>query len=125
MSRQREIARPDWPGFLERFTGRHEGWLVTVEHVSMPADAAAVAARDLPLEQVTADPGGAISISVGSTPGRHLTVTVDRAERLLLEQTDEGTETALRIERRDGPATRVRFRSAVRPEEVDGLPPPH
>jgi hypothetical protein len=123
MRQQREIARAEWPGFLERFTGQHEGWLVTVEQVSMPSGAAAVAARDLPLEQVAADPGGAITVSVGGTPEQHLTVTVDRAEKLLLEQTDEGAETALRIERRDGPATRVRFRSAMRPEEVDGLPP--
>jgi hypothetical protein len=123
MSRQQEIAQPQWPRFLETFTRQHEGWLVTVERVSMPAGAAAVEARDLPLEQVAADRGGAIMISVGGTPEEHLTVRVDRAEKLLVEQTEDGTAVALRIERRDGPATRLRFRSAMRPEEVDGFAP--
>jgi hypothetical protein len=122
MSRMREIERPQWSGFLDGFSRQHEGWLVTVEQVSIPSGQAAVEARELPLENVSADPDGTISISVGGTPDRHLTHIVPRAARLLVEETDEGVDRAIRVDRNYGPSTRVVFRSAVRPEEVDGIP---
>jgi len=123
MNRMREIERPEWAGFLDGFSRQHEGWLVTVEQVSMPSGPSAVEARDLPLENVSADPDGTISISVGGTPERHLTHIVPRAAKLLVEETDEGVDRGIRIDRNYGPSTRVVFRSAVRPEEVDGIAP--
>jgi hypothetical protein len=122
MNRTREIERPEWSGFLDGFSRQHEGWLVTVEQVSTPAGPSAVEARELPLESVSADPDGTISISVGRTAERHLTHIVPRAARLLVEESDEGVDRGIRIERNYGPSTRVLFRSAVRPEEVDGIP---
>lgn len=122
MNRTREIERPDWSGFLDGFSRQHEGWLVTVEQVSTASSRPAVAARDLPLENVSADPDGTISVSVGGTPERHLTHIVPRAARLLVEETDEGVDRGIRIDRNYGRSTRVVFRSAVRPEDVDGIP---
>jgi hypothetical protein len=123
MSRTREIERPRWSVFLDGFSRQHEGWLVTVEQVPTPFGQSAVEARELPLEHVSADPDGTISVSVGGTPERHLTHIVPRAARLLVEETDEGVDRGIRIDRNYGPSTRVVFRSAVRPEEVDGIAP--
>jgi len=122
MNRTREIERPEWSGFLDGFSRQHEGWLVTVEQVSMPAGPSAVEARELPLEGVSAEPDGTISVSVGGTPERHVTHIVPRAARLLVEETDDGMDRGIRIDRSSGPSTRVMFRSAARPEEVDGIP---
>src|SRR5215216_5826603 len=58
MNRTREIERPEWSGFFDGFSRQHEGWLVTVEQVSMPRGPSAVEARELPLEGVSADPDG-------------------------------------------------------------------
>jgi uncharacterized protein DUF5335 len=121
VNRSREIERPEWSGFLDGFSRQHEGWLVTVEQVSIPAGPSAVEARELPLESVSADPDGTISVSVGGTRERHLTHIIPRAARLLVEETDGGVDRGIRIDRSDGPSTRVMFRSAVRPEEVDGI----
>jgi hypothetical protein len=121
MNRTREIDRPEWSDFLDGFSRQHEGWLVTVEQVSTPSGQSAVEAHDLPLENVSSDPDGTISVSVGGTPERHLTHIVPRAARLLVEETDEGVDRGIRIDRSYGPSTRVKFRSAVRPEEVDGI----
>src|SRR3954468_23751898 len=103
MKRTREIERAGWSVFLNGFSRQHEGWLVTVEQVSMPSGPAAVEARELPLESVSADPDGTISVSVGGTPERHLTHIVPRAARLLVEETDEGVDRGLRIDRNYGP----------------------
>jgi hypothetical protein len=123
MNRTREIERPEWSGFLDGFSRQHAGWLVTVEQVPTPSGQSAVAARELPLENVSADPDGTISVSVGGTPERHLTHIVTRAAKLLVEETDEGVDRGIRIDRSYGPSTRVVFRSSVRPEEVDGIAP--
>ena len=112
-----EIARADWPRFLDGFSRSHEGWLVTVETAE-----AGIAAHDLPLEGISTDRGGAIVIDVGGRPDRHLTHTIDRPSRLVVEESSDGVERGLRIEGEAGAPTRVTFRSVVRPEEVDGIP---
>src|SRR5438445_8904456 len=106
MNRMHEIERPEWSRFLDGFSRQHEGWLVTLEQVTIPAGPSAVEARELPLENISADPDGTISVSVGGTPERHLSRIVPRAARLLVEQTDEGLELGIRIDQSDGPSTR-------------------
>jgi uncharacterized protein DUF5335 len=119
-----EVVTPtEWSSFLDGFSRQHQAWLVTLEEIPNPASRPFLEARALPLQGISADPDGrSISILIGKAPGRHLTHTIDQPSRLIVERTDEGIEQALRIEHRDGRATRVSFRSAVRPEEVDGLP---
>ena len=116
-----EIERSEWISFLNSFSRRHEGWLVTIEQVLTPPGPVAVQARELPLEEVSAGPDGTIAISVGGTPDQHVTHLIPRAARLAVEQTDAGVETGLLVDAGEGPSTRVAFRSAVRPEQVDGV----
>jgi hypothetical protein len=118
----REIERRQWSDFLDGFSRQHEGWLVTVEDVPGGEGSSCVETRDLPLQGISIDRDGAISISVGDSADNHLTRTVDHPTRIIVEQTDAGGDHGLRINRDRDEATRVRFRSAARPEEVDGLP---
>ena len=123
--RLREIRPPEWDSFLHVFSQQHEGWLVTVEEVPRAAGGARTEARELPLQGVFANPHEhSISIALGRTPEQHLTHTVTHPERILVEQSDAGADEALTIERQSGRATRIKFKTAARPEEVDGLPKP-
>jgi hypothetical protein len=118
----RDIPRPEWSSFLDSFSRTHEGWLVRVEEIAMPAGPTAVEARGLPLLGLSYDRSDdSIGIAVGGHDGEHLTRIMQRPSRLLVEQTDDGIDQAVRIESERGPATRVSFRSTVRPEEVDGF----
>ena len=118
-----DIPRSEWSSFLDSFSRTHEGWLVRVDEVAVPAGPTAVEARGLPLLGVTYErPDDDIVIALGGRGDAHLTHVVHRPSRVAVEQTDEGIEQGVRIESASGPATRVTFRSAMRPEEVDGLP---
>jgi hypothetical protein len=119
------IAREQWSSFFDAFSRQHEGWLVSLEEIPGSTSGRHLEARSLPLEGASLDEDGrTLSIMLGRSPDQHLTHTIDHPSRVLVEQTDTGVDQAVRIEREDGAATRVSFRSAVRPEEVDGLPGP-
>jgi hypothetical protein len=117
-----EVARSDWSSFFGAFSRQHESWLVTLEEIPGSASRAFLEAGGLALEGILADPHTrAISIMLGRLPDRHITHTIDRPARVLVERTEDGIEQAVRIERDEGRVTRLSFRSAVRPEEVDGI----
>jgi hypothetical protein len=119
----REIARTEWSSFFESFTRQHEHWLVTVEEIPGGEGSTCVEARDQSLRGIFVDGhDDTISIALGDTREDHLTHTIAHPTRVILEQTDAGVDQGVRINRDHDQATRVRFRSAVRPEEVDGLP---
>jgi len=121
----RILERDDWGGELDRFSRRHEGWIVSVR--TQPADGAtAVAAHDVPLRGVSrASPqSDDITISVGDDQG-HLTHEVRRAVALQIDLTPEEAERALTIRSDEGTTTTIEFRSPMRPEDVDGWPASH
>jgi uncharacterized protein DUF5335 len=119
----REIRPPDWNTFLDVFSQQHEGWLVTVEDIPAGGGGPRVEARDLPLQGVFTNPHEqSISIALGRAPDEHLTHTVRNPERIVVEQSESGADQGLTIERQSGRATRLKFKTAVRPEEVDGMP---
>jgi hypothetical protein len=122
--RAREIARSEWPDFFEAFSRQHEQWLVTVEEIPGGEGSTCVEARDVRLQGIFMDGHAeAISIVLGDSPDQHLTHTVSHPARVILEQTDAGVDQGIRINRDHDQATRVSFRSVVRPEEVDGVLP--
>jgi hypothetical protein len=119
-----EIHRNEWADFFDGFSHRHKGWLVTVEVLGSEIGAQ-VEARELPLMGITAElkPGAEdmISIIAGDSPQQHVTHRVVAPTQVLLKRTEEGADEALEIESADN-TTLVRFRSAVPPEMVDGIP---
>ena len=119
-----EIAPSEWDSFLDAFSRKHEGWLVTVEEVTGGGGRPRVEAREQPLQHVSVNRHEqSIAIAVGRPPD-HLTHTVNGAARLVVAQSDTGADHGLAIEHQDGRSTWIRFRAAVRPDEVDGLPAP-
>jgi hypothetical protein len=118
-----EIPRRAWREFLDSFSREHEGWLVTVEERPSFSSAQHVEARELPLHGVSADADGeSIAVAVGDIPDQHMTHTIRHPARVLVETTDRDADAGPRIERRSGSTTRVMCRSAMRAEEIDGIP---
>ena len=118
-----EIPREAWVATLDEFTAIHEGWLVSLE-VLGPEIGAQPAMDNLPLFAVSADRpdrGGTITISAARATGEHMTHTIHGASRVYIERTDEGADAALQIESGDGTRAILRFRTAARPETLDGI----
>jgi hypothetical protein len=120
--KEREIQPSEWNSFLDTFSQKHEGWLVTVEEIPSGGAGPRVEARALPLQGLFSNPHEqSISIAVGRTPEHHLTHTVSRPVRIVVVQSDTGADEGLTIERQSGRTTHIKFKDAVRPEEADGL----
>jgi hypothetical protein len=120
--REREIGASEWRRFLDSFSRQHEGWLVTVEEMTQAANGSGVEARELPLQGVFMNPNEpSISIAVGRAADDHLTHTISRPARVIVQQSDTGADHGLKIDRQAGPSTQIRFRAAARPDEVDGI----
>jgi hypothetical protein len=119
----RNIPREDWCEELDSFSRQHEGWIVNVR-VSDADGTVHTEAHDLPLVGVSCDaPSRArVDIMVGDRPSDHVTHIVEPVD-VALEVTHEGAERGLRIRAADGSTTLVEFRSPMRAEDVDGLPP--
>ena len=120
----RQIPKTEWPSFLENFSRRHEGWLVTLEILN-PEISAQVEATGLVLEGLTGERdearGDTITIMAGNTPDDHLTHSIIHPTEVSLERTDGGADAALLIKSVDGTTSLLSFRSGVLPELIDGL----
>lgn len=106
----KEIEHNDWGRFFESFTLAHDHWLVHVdgENDSLPLEGIVV--RD---HQITITLGGDIS--------HHRRIVIDAA-RVSVQQSG-GVDEGVAIESADGYTTRLRFRSPMPPELVDGIAP--
>jgi hypothetical protein len=119
-----EIPPAVWADRLDEFTNIHDGWLVSID-VLNPDLGAQPEVQDLPLLGISADridENGNISISVARSRTEHHTHIIQHPTHVYLERTDEGADAALAVESADGTKTIVRFRAAVLPETVDGVP---
>jgi hypothetical protein len=121
-----EIPRDEWLSFLDCFSNEHQGWLVDVEIVT-PGKGTRVEANAMPLAGITADlnrgGGEAVHVMLGKAPEDHLTHTVRGVSQVSLRESHEGAHEALEIGSKTGETTRVRFRSVVLPETVNGIVP--
>lgn len=116
-----DIPRSEWRSFFDGFSRMHDNWLVQLEEIGRPAGPVAVAAKGLPLVGLTYDAGDdTVTIALGGRDATHVTRVIPRPSRVALEQSD-GIDRAVVVEPRSGPATRVSFRSTMRPEQVDGI----
>jgi hypothetical protein len=118
-----EIPRDQWVSFFDSFSGKHDGWLVTVEVIG-PDVGDQKEAKELPLVGINADlkdNEDFVNITVGRLPKDRMMHTVADAARVWLKQSNEGADEALEIESRDGTKTLVTFRAAVLPDSLDGI----
>lgn len=121
MSR-RVIDRADWVDYVDAFSRRHDGWLISVA-VDEASSPRRYVERDVPLRGIVAElDGGPASMMVftgGTAP--HATHFVGHATALEVEQTSDGADAALTITDESGARTTLEFRSPIRPELVDGV----
>ncbi len=105
---EEEIERNDWARFFESFTMQHDQWLVTVDG---EGDA-------LPLEGIVARDANVV-VHLGRDIRHHRRITIDAAR--VRVRHEGGVDEGLDIESTDGHVTRLRFRSPMPPELVDGI----
>jgi hypothetical protein len=117
-----DIQCRDWISFLDSFSRQHEDWLATSE-ISSPTS-----------RQIEVKNGRFKGISIDhcnrerrlyvhvETTGR-VTHIVAAPVRITLKQTQAEAHEGLEITSADGESTIVRFRSAMRPEMINGLRP--
>jgi hypothetical protein len=116
------IPQNEWREFLQEFSRRHHGWLVTIETHDLKT-AENVASRFMPLQSI------ALDLEDEKNPRINVTVRSDQKEikhiffrpsQLVLYRSDRGDEEAVRIVSINT-STTVRFRVAMAPELVDGV----
>jgi hypothetical protein len=104
----REIEPGEWSAFFESFTLQHARWLVEIDAEN----------ESMPLEGITARDGH-IVITLGGDISHHRRITIDGRSVKVLET--GGVVEGLAVESSDGHITRLRFRTAMPPELVDGV----
>lgn len=120
----KQIPKTEWPGFLDSFSRKHEGWIVTLE-VLNPEIGAQVEETGVVLEGLTDEwdevRGNRIIITTGNDPNYHITHTVSGPSEINVEQTPEGADVALAIKSTDGTTTLLSFHAIALPETVDAI----
>ena len=118
----RAIDRQEWRAFVDAFSRRHDGWLVSVA-VEQDAGPRRYLALDVPLRGVIAelnDHSSSMMVLTGDTVPRAMHF-VQRPISLAVEETADGAEAELTITDDSGARTVIEFRSPMRPELVDGV----
>jgi len=116
------IPQKQWREFLQEFSRRHHGWLVTVETHDLET-AEDVASRFLPLQSI------ALDLEDEKNPRINITVRSDQKEirqilfrpsEVVLYRSARGDEEAVRVVSINT-STTIRLRVATSPELVDGV----
>jgi hypothetical protein len=107
-----------WRAFLESFTGAHRNWLVTLD-TGGRGRAPVRQMQDVPLIGIFEEPHRFVIVT-GHDPQRVDRIVEDPVS-LECPVGPEGADVGLDIETRAGDRIRLRFRSAVRSELVDGF----
>ncbi len=126
-----EIARTSWRPFLEHFSRRHHGWLVTLGVIDtevlrrvIEAEAHLVAENAVfeGMELEVRTEGEQLSVLLGleHALSRH---RLPAPRRMFLEAEEGGVEEGLRVDSSDGSTLLMRFRSAAPPEALNGFAP--
>jgi len=109
------IPKNSWSEFLGAFSGRHHGWLVTIE-VRERGGATQTVAEERPLMKVALTGDDKIEILAGDTG----TIYVVGASELRVRETAPEAIESLTINSALGQTT-IRFRIAIPPQLVDGV----
>jgi len=114
-----DIPREQWATFCQRFTGQHNGGLVTVM-AQGPDGHAQELAHTLQLVSLAAGAAGDVAMTLSKRHGEHETQTVQGVRRMVFVQNAAGAHLGLDLVTGDQTIT-LRFRVPVLPETVDGL----
>ena len=115
------VPHNEWDQFLQSFTRRHRGWLVSIETYDLQT-AESVASRYAPLESVELDLEDKNNprINVVVRDGQMVIKRIlFQPSDLMVQISEDGKEESLRIVSVNT-VTTVRFRVTTSPELVDG-----
>ncbi len=116
------IPQKQWREFLQEFSHRHHGWLVTVETHDLET-AEDVASRFLPLQSIALDledeKNPRINVTVRSDE-KEIRQILFRPSEVVLYRSARGDEEAVRVVSINT-STTIRLRVATSPELVDGV----
>jgi hypothetical protein len=118
----RRIQRQEWPAFVDAFSRRHDGWLISVA-VEQGSGERRTIARDVPLRGVVVevdDHTGSMMVFTGDV-SPHTTHFVEHPASLTVEEMADGAEAELAITDDSGVRTIIEFRSPMPPVLVDGI----
>lgn len=122
----RDIPAKDWADFFERFSLRHENWLVQLDQLSADKSQQ-LSSRSLRLKSIGAEPPSqgraereAMIVIVGEDQTTEVSQLIRKPSRVTLSQTDVGADKSVEIHS-DDLVTVLRFRAAVLPELVDDV----
>lgn len=122
--RTRQIPKSEWPAFLDRFSSKHEGWLVKLEILN-PDLGAQLEETGLALQGVIHEwdeaEGNTIMIMAGGESDNHVTHSIKDPTEVSLEHTEGGADVALSIKSADDTTALLSFRAAVLPETADAV----
>lgn len=117
-----DVPHEQWLAFLDSFSRQHLDWLVTIEVESLPGTLVAVEQRQLKGISIDrADGKERVYVQVGYGRKEHITHIVDSPIRIRFRRSEAGAHEGLEIESVDGTTTVIRFRSAARPEMLNGI----
>jgi hypothetical protein len=117
-----EIAHNHWTEYLDSFSREHMDWMVTVEVRS--AEGRLMIVEERPLKGVSIDRANSLErayVQVDDGAQAHVTHMVERPVRVIFKQSRAGEHQGLEIASANGTTTVIRFRSAMRPEALDGI----
>jgi len=119
--RRREIAREEWQEFFDLFNGEHEGWLVGVDRFDEFLDESVETRhRDGALRGLQSE-DDAVALTVDDRSSGHLeTESIHNPQRIVLEQSEDDIDTALKIEGAQS-CVILRFRHPMPVEMIDGI----
>src|SRR3954453_20632929 len=113
-----EIPSEQWGPFLDNLTRRHEGEPVTIEVEGRDIGVQS-AGSNVQLIGITFDPKDSIGEEIdvivasaddqSSNSNEHLMHAVTHPSHIRIARSDDGRDSALQLESKDGPTTLVRF----------------
>lgn len=120
-----KVPHKEWITFIEDFSRSHHRWYASLIQRATEGDH--LIAENMPLTGVaiiTDDKNGnSLVITLGEGPDNMFRHVLKGPVGISYEETESGAHNALNIECKDGSFTVLKFRSAARPEMLDGLVP--
>jgi hypothetical protein len=114
------VPAVEWSVFLERFSGRHRGWLGTVHGVEQDLPRTRMASERL--ESVSLERSGFDHL-VRLTFANGISLCAPQARAVRVQLSDEGAEAALEVDTAAGAFIRLAFRATALPDQLDGIAP--
>jgi len=118
------IPFQNWRNYIDRFNRIHNKWLFTLEEIE--ADGSKknfynnLKLKEAALDMEEGENNNRFFI-IGERKGEELNHFVEKVKNISVQKSDEGAEEVLFIESESGTTAEIKFRSSVKPENLDGI----